>query len=238
MLHELWVVNCSTVRMHAICNVIKAETINKTNAVLRYIKMHVFHPSLNKCSCWDLSVIFLLLSLYSVYDEHYTLSTCKVWPKKRERNMSDEMFYATNKRELEPMKIKLMACCCVNHSHRVHADDYDVENNYIVDEKPKIGGQWVTQSGHKKLTFWCILMFFNFSFSAVVVSWPAWAHTIISSMIFKLRVMCTLFEFFIAHLYFGPRYTFSLSFIFLSFVWLSLLSIFYEKREILFLLSA
>lgn len=67
--------------------------------------------------------------------------------------MSDEMFYATNKRELEPMKIKLMVCCCVNHSHRVQADDYDVENNYIVDEKPKIGGHWVMQSGHKKLTF-------------------------------------------------------------------------------------
>ena len=70
--------------------------------------------------------------------------------------MSNEMFYATNKRELEPMKIKLMACCCVNHSHRVH----DVENQYIVDEKPEIGGHWVTQSGHthKKID---ILMYFN-----------------------------------------------------------------------------
>lgn len=77
---ELWT---AAVRMHAICNVIKAETINKTNAMLRYIKMHVFHPSLYKCSRSDLSVIFLLLHFpFAINITPYLLGmTEKKWNK-------------------------------------------------------------------------------------------------------------------------------------------------------------
>lgn len=138
----------------------------------------------------DLSVIFLpLLDFCSKKMLHLTIKKLYnviLW--ERDEICIKVSFYschATNKNELEPMKIKLMACCCVNHSHRVHAMMTMImmwNGGNIVDEKPKIGGQWWHKKWshahtHKKLTFWCILIF-SLSLSLLVIV-AACTHKII-----------------------------------------------------------